>query len=241
MHLLKKNHKITLFFWDFQEYEFSAYIVSKESLEYKEWRGHWSDLYEIISSFLKERTLNIKSNTACCDNNCKRDVFIVFEINVVCWLLSLMVTHTQAFHCVGTGFFQLWFLYVWKSQFSKNKLTKEIAVQHMKIPNILSQLERAPVIFLALYSPHTLNYPYGEKRMQMNDWQGFLTWASLFGPSKSPWERSLKQLPFTLCSELLWPVAKVYEIHRMMLVFHSSGMFLLHQTYSKHENLTSRT
>lgn len=64
----------------------------------------------------------------------------------------------------------------------------------------------------------------------MDDWQGFLTWASLFGHTMSPWERSLKQLLLTLCFDLLRLVSKICVMNRMSLSRHvlaTSDIFCL--------------
>lgn len=78
-----------------------------------------------------------------------------------------MLAPTKAFHCVAGGLSQSSDSCIYEKVSLVE--TKKIVGQHMKIPNILSQLERTAIIFLALYSPPTLNYHSGEKRKQMND------------------------------------------------------------------------
>lgn len=100
----------------------------------------------------------------------------------------------------------------------------------MKIPNFLSQLEKPPAVaFLSFYLPHTLNYPYGKERMQKDDWQDFLTWASLW-PHFITLEKESKAASI---DPLFWAagaVARIFVRKRMSLFRHvcaASDIFCL--------------
>lgn len=117
-------------------------------------RPLWNNL-----SFLKERTLNINSNIASCDNNFKTYIFIVFKIKIICNFLCWVVTPTKTFHSVLIGLSQSYdFCICEKVNLIKTNKQKTLQNSIWNFQFFISARKTA-VVFRSFYLPHTLNYP----------------------------------------------------------------------------------
>lgn len=141
-----------------------------------------------------------------------------------------VVTPAKAFHSVTIGLCQSYDFCIYEKVNLIKRTSKRDCSTAYGNSTFFIPARKTGVVFLSFYLSHTFNYPYGKERMQMNDWQGFLTWLSLFGHAVSPWEGSPKQLLLTLCFELLRLVAKICVMSRMSLFRHvlaTSDIFCL--------------
>lgn len=117
-------------------------------------RPLWNNL-----SFLKERTLNINSYIACCDNNFKTYVFIVFKIKILYNFLCWVVTPTKTFHSDLIGLSQSYdFCICEKVNLIKTNKQKHCSTAYENSKFFIPARKTA-VVLLSFYLPHTLNYP----------------------------------------------------------------------------------